>query len=498
MSLSKITTLKTLSASIGSVAAAVMVARSIAGDVVPPELKAYIYSGISNFVNKLSRQLTMVIDEYDGYEVNEIYTASEMYLAAQVSPEIDRLKVTKNPSENRFNLAMEMNQRFTDVYNGVKFHWRSVCKTKTKPKQSAGDERWFELTFHRKHRDLALNEYLPFVLNEAKVRKQNEKTLKLFTVNTKSRNMWTSVNLDHPAKFETLAMDTELKEMMMKDLDMFVERREYYRNVGKAWKRGYLLYGPPGTGKSSLIAAIANYLNFDIYDLELTAIMTNSELRQLLVSTMNRSILVVEDIDCSTTLHDRASAVPAVVTNQHHDNPSQVTLSGFLNFIDGLWSSCGDEKIIIFTTNRKEKLDPALLRPGRMDVGKGLRLQGRKEREKKKNFGLSQYCTPCGFQLLASNYLGVTDHACFKQIEDLIGKVEITPAEVAEQLLKDSDPDVVLTGLVEFFYLKMKEDELKRSSKARSTPTHTIKPTHHIFISTTTTTTTTTTTNIIH
>ncbi|KAJ0704928.1 putative P-loop containing nucleoside triphosphate hydrolase [Helianthus annuus] len=38
-----------------------------------------------------------------------------------------------------------------------------------------------------------------------------------------------------------------------------------------------------------------------------------------------------------------------------------VTLSGFLNFIDGLWSSCGDERIIIFTTNRKEKLDPALI-----------------------------------------------------------------------------------------------------------------------------------------
>jgi chaperone BCS1 len=75
--------------------------------------------------------------------------------------------------------------------------------------------------------------------------------------------------------------------------------------VGKAWKRGYLLYGPPGTGKSSLIAAMANYLKFDIYDLELTNLRSNSELRRLLVSAANRSILVIEDIDCSVELKDR-------------------------------------------------------------------------------------------------------------------------------------------------------------------------------------------------
>lgn len=45
-----------------------------------------------------------------------------------------------------------------------------------------------------------------------------------------------------------------------------------------------------------------------------------------------------------------------------------VTLSGLLNFIDGSWSWCGEGRIIPFSTNHKEKLDPALLRPGRMDA----------------------------------------------------------------------------------------------------------------------------------
>ncbi|KAK1440580.1 hypothetical protein QVD17_06409 [Tagetes erecta] len=468
---SKIATVKTIVSTIGSVAAAAMVARSVARDYLPPEFHDYLYFGLRSFINKLSRQLTMVIYEFDGFRENEIYNAANLYLASRVSPEIQRLKISKNASDNNINVAMEINESFTDVYNGVKFNWCLVSKKAPTREyynhddmngsSSRSDQRSLELTFHRKHKTLALNEYLLFILNDVKIRKQEEKTVKLFTVDTKMvytshPTAWTSVNLDHPAKFETLAMDIDLKEKVMKDLDNFVQRRDYYRKVGKAWKRGYLLYGPPGTGKSSLIAAMANYLNFDIYDLELTDIRSNSELRRLLVATGNRSILVVEDIDCSMELHDRADAdaIKALIRqNQRrgfHDE-NKVTLSGFLNFIDGLWSSCGDERIIIFTTNRKDKLDPALLRPGRMDVHVNM-----------------SYCTPCGFRLLASNYLGVTEHKHFEEIEDLIKEVEITPAEVAEQLLKDSDPDIALSGLIEFFDVKRKEnEEAKAKAKAR-------------------------------
>ncbi|KAK1407480.1 hypothetical protein QVD17_39096 [Tagetes erecta] len=129
-----------------------------------------------------------------------------------------------------------------------------------------------------------------------------------------------------------MAMDEEKKEMVLEDLKLFVRRKEYYKRVGKAWKRGYLLYGPPGTGKSSLVAAMANYLKFDVYDLDLKEVQCNSDLRRLLIGTKNRSIVVIEDIDCNVGVKSREVENEGV---EREDD--KITLSGLLNFIDGLW-----------------------------------------------------------------------------------------------------------------------------------------------------------------
>ncbi|KAH0685389.1 hypothetical protein KY290_016662 [Solanum tuberosum] len=121
-------------------------------------------------------------------------------------------------------------------------------------------------------------------------------------------------------------MESDQKDMILKDLERFMTRKEYYRKVGKAWKRGYLLFGPPGMGKSSLIAAIANYLNFDIYDLELTAVTRNSDLRKLLVATTNKSILVIEDIDCTINLKaNLINRAMYVRSNDFHQSESTIT-----------------------------------------------------------------------------------------------------------------------------------------------------------------------------
>ncbi|MED6154728.1 hypothetical protein PIB30_115513, partial [Stylosanthes scabra] len=100
---------------------------------------------------------------------------------------------------------------------------------------------------------------------------------------------------------------------------------------------------------------------------------------------------------------------------------SKVTLSGLLNFIDGIWSACGGERIIIFTTNFVDKLDPALIRRGRMD----------------KHIELS-YCGFEAFRVLARNYLDVENHGLFGRIGKLLEEVNMTPADVAENLMPKS------------------------------------------------------------
>lgn len=314
----KLVSAKTVLSTIASIMASAMVFRSVLNDLLPQEARGIFFSGIRRLLNFFSPQMTMVINEFDGLYCNQIFDAAETYLGSKVYSS-QRLRVSKEPKEREFSVKAERNQEVVDVFRGIRFKWslqctRSDSRTMYNPRDlnsTLGIEvRSFELSFHKKHKEMVLNSYFPHIFKESVSLRQQKKTLKLFTVDFdkilgKRSDMWSSISLDHPATFDTIAMDAELKNTILEDLERFIRRKDYYRKVGKAWKRGYLLYGPPGTGKSSLIAAMANYLNFDIYDLELTENVSNSDLRTLLLSIANQSILVVEDIDCTIKMDDR-------------------------------------------------------------------------------------------------------------------------------------------------------------------------------------------------
>ncbi|CAM0876855.1 unnamed protein product [Alopecurus aequalis] len=432
----------------------------LANELLPSEAREALSALLTSLRSRHTWQHSIVVEENEGWSYNHVYGAVKAYLAARVDAEaniaLQRLRVCSAESEpERMVVSMEAGEEMADVYEGTEFRWCLVTReVKGDPDNGAGarEVRSYEVSFHKRYKEKALKEYLPFIVATAKAIKEGERSLNIYM--NQYSDQWGPMELQHPSTFGTLAMDQKQKQSIIDDLNRFIKRKDYYRRIGKAWKRGYLLYGPPGTGKSSLIAAIANHLRFDIHDLELTGVDSNSDLRRLLVGMTNRSILVVEDIDCTIELKQREEQDE---DEEHAKSNSaekkkaedKVTLSGLLNFVDGLWSTSGEERIIIFTTNYKERLDPALLRPGRMDMHIHM-----------------GYCTPEAFRILANNYHAIDSHATYPEIEELIEEVTVTPAEVAEVLMRNDDTDVALNNLVELLNSKKNDaaNEIKTGS----------------------------------
>jgi chaperone BCS1 len=166
---------------------------------------------------------------------------------------------------------------------------------------------------------------------------------------------------------DTVFLEQDKKSVILKTIDDFIKAEQWYLDNGIPYHLGILLYGSPGTGKSSLIKAIASYMNYDIYYLPVSSL---AKLEDCMDTLPEQSIIVIEDIDCEKVLHTRSNTSEnsdsSKTAKQVSDIFSIVNFSDVLNVIDGVCSAHG--RILISTTNHIEKLDPALIRPGRIDL----------------------------------------------------------------------------------------------------------------------------------
>ncbi|KAJ3016814.1 UNVERIFIED_CONTAM: hypothetical protein HDU68_012011 [Siphonaria sp. JEL0065] len=162
---------------------------------------------------------------------------------------------------------------------------------------------------------------------------------------------------------DSIILNPDIKNLLIKDVEMFLKSEDWYQLMGIPYRRGYILYGPPGTGKSSFIFALAGYLKMDLSIANLTLPnLTDSSLASSLSDAPQNSILVFEDIDVAM---GKKKKPDAGTNNQDGGDASQVTLSGLLNALDGLIAQEG--RIVFMTTNNVQDLPDALLRPGRVD-----------------------------------------------------------------------------------------------------------------------------------
>ncbi|KAI9022011.1 P-loop containing nucleoside triphosphate hydrolase protein, partial [Hyaloraphidium curvatum] len=168
----------------------------------------------------------------------------------------------------------------------------------------------------------------------------------------------------------SVALDRAQEDVLLRDLERFAGDREFYAKIGMPYRRGYLFSGPPGTGKTSLVQAISATYGRDLYYLNLKEIKDDAMLQSAFSNVPKNSIIVLEDVDAQSTIEPafrrKRKSGPSNKKGLGLSDFFGPTLSALLNCLDGY--STNEGLVVIMTSNHPELLDPALVRPGRIDL----------------------------------------------------------------------------------------------------------------------------------
>jgi len=224
------------------------------------------------------------------------------------------------------------------------------------------------------------------------------------------KNEWEECEFVSSRNFNNLFFDD--KKKLISKLNFFINNKDWYDYEGHPYTFGLGLHGPPGTGKTSIIKCIANKLNRHIIVIPLSKVKTQRDFNEYFFEQYyNRAnsrklnwenkIIVFEDIDCMSDIVKKRKTketkivedeelnkdknilvqnkllnkIAKKIDNDHVDSlvvdfdkskDDKITLSYILNIIDGIRETPG--RILIITSNNYESLDPALVRPGRIDM----------------------------------------------------------------------------------------------------------------------------------
>jgi mitochondrial chaperone BCS1 len=276
----------------------------------------------------------------------------------------------------------------------------------------------------------------------ADVVESHEKALRLESSLFVYDDYWTRVAGYSPRLLDSVILNPGEKERLTRDVERFKASKKRYCELGVPYHRGYLFYGPPGTGKTSLVSALAQKFGMSIYAVNLDD-FTDKTLAASIRAVPPDSLVLFEDIDCMKggKLRDTLGneTTKGAIAADGKDTVADllgVTLSGLLNVLDGF--SAPDSVLFVMTTNRVEALDPALLRPGRIDYKLYMG-----EASKRQKIDLYMRFFPSSSELDALAFVGTHNPAkTMAEFQGLLlhlGQGDATAAAGAQELLSDEE-----------------------------------------------------------
>ena len=205
------------------------------------------------------------------------------------------------------------------------------------------------LTTLKKDKDTLLK----FIMNLSHESHKSKIKESLVELNIFEDYNWISFKRYKPIVLDNIVLPPAIKNELIIDIDNFMEKKNWYSEMGLSFKRGYLLYGAPRNGKSSLITAIARKYGMNVYYLNLNSMVSDNELMTAFRKIPNNSIVAVEDID---TIWDKRTAKNA---------NCKINIETFMNLLSGAFER--DGLLYFLTTNYIEHLDEALIGDRRID-----------------------------------------------------------------------------------------------------------------------------------